>query len=90
MTHSFCIRYNIVDMSMETSILVSRLPVDVSADEVNYRPDIEVDERLLKFGDIVSVKIIDPQLYCYSASQYEDKRIMSIVSTIPRYANGDH
>lgn len=47
MTHSFCIRYNIVDMSMETSILVSRLPVDVSADEVNYRPDIEVDERLL-------------------------------------------
>ena len=43
-----------------------------------------------KFGDIVSVKIIDPQLYCYSASQYEDKRIMSIVSTIPRYANGDH
>ena len=47
MTHSFCIRYNFVDMSMETSILVSRLPVDVSADEVNYRPDIEVDERLL-------------------------------------------
>jgi len=43
-----------------------------------------------KFGDIVSVKIIDPQLYCYSASQYEDKRIMSIVPTIPRYANGDH
>ena len=43
-----------------------------------------------KFGDIVSVKIIDPHLYCYSASQYEDKRIMSIVSTIPRYANGDH
>ncbi|KAK8811245.1 hypothetical protein WA538_005404 [Blastocystis sp. DL] len=58
-------------MSMETSILVSRLPVDVSADEMK--------DYFGKFGDIVSVKIIDPQLYCYSASQYEDKHTQTAI-----------
>ena len=43
-----------------------------------------------EYGDVISVKIIDPQLYCYSASQYEDKRIRLICTVITRYPNGDH